>query len=99
MDLMNSAEVRSILLEVGNQVKAEAEATAQDAQRGPGGELSGYAEAGFEVQYGPRGGRNVVKVVSLADPVMFTRVHFYSMKRYGVSHLRAALYKFTRRGA
>ena len=88
-----------MLLEMGNQVKNEAEATAQDAQRGPGGTISGYAEAGFEVIYEERGERPRVKVVSRADGKTALAVLFYTLKRDGVDHLRRSLYKFTKRGS
>lgn len=97
--LFNSDGMRSLLLELGNQVRTEAEATAQDAQKGPGGTISGYAEAGFEVVYEERGDRPRVKVVSRADGKTALKVLFYTQKRDGVDHLRRALYKFTKRGS
>ena len=83
--------IRDELIRVGKNVKAAAEASAQDAQNGPGGRLEGYAEAGFDVIWDSRGKRPRVNIVSLADPAMALRVHFYTQKRDGVSHLRKAL--------
>lgn len=96
--MMNDASMKALLMEIGNQVAGEAEATAQEAQKGPGGEISGYAEAGFEVVFEERNRRPRVKVISLADGETAMKAHFYTQKRDGVGHLRRALYKFTRRG-
>lgn len=91
--------IRDELVHTAQSVAAEAQATAQSAQLGPGGRLTGYAEAGFSVQYQSRGGKRPrVNIVSNADPETATAAHFYTQKRDGVGHLRAALYKFTRRG-
>lgn len=98
-DMMNDSTMKALLLEIGNQVASEAASTAQDAQQGPGGTISGYAEAGFDVIYEHRGSRPRVKVMSLADAETASAAHFYTQKRDGVGHLRRALYKFTRRGA
>lgn len=84
--------IRDALVGTARLVAAEAEATAQDAQNGPGGTLSGYAEAGFTVIWEARGGKRPrVLIQSNADPQMALRVHFYTQKRDGISHLRAAL--------
>lgn len=97
--LMNDVGMDRILFDVGQQVAQEAEATAQDAQRGPGGTISGYAEAGFFVGIIDSGNRPVCIVSSRADEQTAWAAHFYTTKRDGVGHLRRALYKFTRRGA
>ncbi len=90
--------IRNLLMETAYDVAAEAQATADYAQLGPEGRLTGYAEAGFSVIYEPRGTVPRVLVQSNADGDTATRVHFYTQKRDGVGHLRAALYKFTLRG-
>ncbi len=91
--------IRDELVGVARLVAAEAQSTAQSAQNGPGGTIDGYAEAGFSVVWEGRGGRRPrVNVVSNADINMSLRAMFYTMKRDGVDHLRAALYKFTKRG-
>jgi len=92
------AGIKTMLMSTASQVAAEAQATADYAQLGPGGELTGYAEAGFDVVYEPRGTKPRVVIRSNADPETALRVHFYTQKRDGVGHLRAALYKFTTRG-
>lgn len=91
--------IRNLLMDTAKQVAGEAQATAQSAQEGPGGTIYGYAEAGFSVQYESRGnGRPRVNIVSNADPKMALAAYFHTLKRDGVDHLRAALYKFTTRG-
>lgn len=99
-DLVNKNKyIRDELVGIAQKVAAEAKATADSAQRGSGGTISGYAEAGFSVQYQSRGGKRPrVNIVSNADPETFMKAYWYTQKRDGVSHLRAALYKFTRRG-
>lgn len=97
--LMNDAGMDRLLFGIGQQVQAEAEATAQNAQRGPGGTISGYAEAGFFVGIEDSGDRPICIVASRAEPETAWAAHFYTTKRDGVGHLRRALYKFTRRGA
>lgn len=89
--LQSVPELKSLLMETGDRVHQAATSSAQDAQRGPGGTLYGYAEAGFEVTWEQRNKRPRVVVQSLADPVMSLRVHFYTQKRDGVAHLRMAL--------
>ena len=96
---MNDTKMDSLLFGVGQQVQAEAEATAPDAQRGPGGTIAGYAEAGFFVGIEDSGDRPICIVASRAEPEVAWAAHFYTTKRDGVGHLRRALYKFTRRGA
>lgn len=96
--LQKNKEVRDLLVGVGQDVAAEAQATASDAEKGPGGRLDGYADAGFSVEWENRAGRPRVNVVSNADPQTTLGVYFSTQKRWGVSHLRRALYKFTTRG-
>lgn len=91
-------EIKDVLLEEAAKVKAEAENTAQDAQGGPDGELHGYAEAGFKIEYETRSNVPRVNIVSQADPEMALKVYFASQKKWGITHLRRALYKFTTRG-
>lgn len=93
--LVRNPELRAIFSSVGEQVKSAAEATAQAAQNGPGGTLHDYAEAGFTVKWEARGRRPRVVISSNADPEMALRVHFYTQKRDGVAHLRAALRSVT----
>lgn len=95
--LASEPEFKALLMGVAAQVKAEAEATAQDAQGGPDGKLHGYAEAGFSVEWQNRSKRPRVNIVSNADGEMATRVHFSTQKRWGIGHLRRALYKVTAR--
>lgn len=91
--------VRDQLVGVANDVAAEAQATADSAQRGSGGRISGYSEAGFSVVWESRGGKRPrVNVVSDADPMTALAAHFYTQKRDGVAHLRAALYSQTKKG-
>lgn len=91
--------IRDVLVSTAQEVASEAQATAQSAQKGPGGRISGYAEAGFSVVYESRGAKRPrVNVVSNADPMTALAAHFYTHRRDGVGHLRAALYKFTKRG-
>lgn len=97
--LNNNPSVKALFTDLGNEVAAEAQATADDAQKGAGGKISGYAEAGFSVAFERRTGRPRVTVTSNADPETFLRAYFYTQKRDGVAHLRRALYKFTKRGA
>lgn len=97
-ELASEPEIKQLMLSVGAQVAAEATATAQEAQKGPGGTISGYAEAGFDVIWEPRGKRPRVVIRSNADPETALRVLFHTQKVWGVAHLRRALYKFTTRG-
>lgn len=96
--LRMNKEVRDLLVGVGQDVAAEAQATASDAEKGPGGRLDGYADAGFSVKWEQRQGRPRVNVVSNADPQTALGVYFSTQKRWGIAHLRRALYKFTTRG-
>lgn len=97
--LQANKSVRDLLVRSAQAVAANASATADSAQKGPGGTISGYAEAGFAVEWQARGGKRPrVNVRSLADAKTAMAVHFYTQKRDGVAHLRAALYQETYRG-
>lgn len=91
----DNPKLKALFLEEAEKVKTAAEATANEAQNGPGGTLYGYAEAGFDVVWELRGDRPRVVIKSNADPEMALRVHFYTQKRDGISHLRAALASIT----
>ena len=98
-DLVNdNAYIKNEVLGVAAQVRNEAAATAQSAQNGPGGSITGYAEGGFYVEWDDRGKRPRANVVSGAPGDVAMAAHFHTQKRDGVGHLRAALYKFTTRG-
>lgn len=97
--LQQNKPVRDMLVRSAQAVAANAQATAQNAQKGPDGKLTGYAEAGFAVEWESRGGKRPrVNIKSLADIKTAMAVHFYTQKRDGVAHLRAALYSETYRG-
>ena len=97
--LLNDPAVIGLLETMGDKVAGEAAATADDAQKGAGGRIDGYAQAGFTVELERRGRRPRVNVRSNADPEMALRAYWYTQKTWGVAHLRRALYKFTNRGA
>ena len=86
-------------MDIANSVQGEAQATASSAEEGPGGTITGYASAGFSVVYEARGKRPRVLIKSNADSATITAAHFHTQKRDGIAHLRAALYKFTKRGS
>lgn len=95
----DNPKIKAMLMDVGKNVAANAQASAQDAQEGPGGRLSGYAEAGFSVEFESRGGsRPRVNIRSKADIETALAAHFHTQRRDGVGHLRAALYDETQRG-
>lgn len=98
--LLNSNKaIRDLLVGVGKDVSTEAAATASAAEKGPGGTIDGYAAAGFTVEYQARGGKRPrVIVKSNADGRTAFKAHMATQMRNGVGHLRAALYKFTKRG-
>lgn len=98
MFLRDNKPVRDVLAKEAQSVKAFAEATASAAENGPGGRIDGYASAGFSVRWIMRGRRPRIDIVSNADGKIATAVHFHTMKRDGIAHLRAALYKITTRG-
>lgn len=96
--LKDNKDVRDLLASVANNVKSEAQTTADAAQKGEGGRLDGYAQAGFSVVWELRGRRPRIIIKSNADGLTALKAHFYTQKRDGIGHLRAALYKFTSRG-
>lgn len=91
-------EFKALLMAQAQKVANEAQATAQQAQGGPGGKLQGYAEAGFSVVWESRSRRPRVLIKSNASPEMALRVHLRTQKQWGIAHLRQALYKITNRG-
>lgn len=98
-ELLQEPGIRSLFMDLGAEVQANAEATASDAEKGDGGRISGYAAAGFTTQYVTESGRRPrVIIKSNADMETFMRTHFSTQKRWGVAHLRQALYKITKRG-
>ena len=97
--LQRNKAIRDILVGTATRVAATAQSTADSAQKGSGGKITGYAEAGFSVQWQARGGKRPrVNIVSNADPKTFMRAYWYTQKRDGVTHLRKALYTHTFRG-
>jgi hypothetical protein len=97
--LADNKGLRDALASVANDVANSAASTASAAEKGPGGRINGYAAAGFSVKFTNGGpGRPGFEVHSNADPMTATAVHFYTQKRDGVAHLRAALYSQTSRG-
>lgn len=90
--------VRDLLMGTARDVAAEAQATASEAEKGAGGRIDGYAEAGFSVVWQGRTKRPRIDIRSNADGKTATAAHFHTQRVNGVGHLRAALYKFTRRG-
>ena len=90
--------IRDLLIQAGQAVAANAQATASQAELGPGGRITGYADAGFSVEWENRGTRPRVNIRSNADGDTATKVHFYTQKRDGVAHLRKALYDETYKG-
>ena len=97
--MQENKQVRDMLVGVARSEANEAQATASDAEKGPGGRITGYADAGFSIEWQARGGKRPrVNVVSNADPMTALAAHFYTQKRDGVAHLRKALYSQTRKG-
>jgi hypothetical protein len=97
--LQMNKPVRDMLVKTAQAVAAEAQSTASEAEKGPGGSIDGYAAAGFEVEWQSRSGKRPrVNIKSRADIKTALAAHFSSQKRFGVAHLRAALYKLTYRG-
>jgi competence CoiA-like predicted nuclease len=92
--LKTNKPVRDMLAKTAGNVLAEAQSTASEAENGAGGRVTGYAAAGFKIVWIMNGKRPQVRIVSNADSLTATQVHFYTQKRDGVAHLRAALYKF-----
>lgn len=97
--LIKNPAIVAILKDEGEAVRRYAEATAQAAQGGPQPEIVGYAEAGFTVEWQVRSKRPQVVVKSNDTSGMQWRAHFSTIKRFGVAHMRAALYSITGRGA
>lgn len=97
-DFLNQNKgIRDMMAKEAQAVKSRAEATASDAEEGAGGTLDGYASAGFTIKWIMRGRRPRIEIHSNADPKTITGVHFHTMKRDGIAHLRAALYSITTR--
>lgn len=92
--LKTNKPVRDMLAKTAANVAAEAAATASAAENGAGGRIDGYASAGFKVTWLTRSKRPQIRIESNASGETATAVHFYTQKRDGVGHLRAALYKF-----
>jgi hypothetical protein len=97
--MMKQPGIVLFIFDVAQQVQDEAIATASAAENGSGGTLDGYSSAGFFAGIMDGGNREVAIVSSKAEPEIAWAAHFHTIKRDGVGHLRAALYKFTRRGA
>jgi hypothetical protein len=93
--LQDNNDVKDFTMKIAEQVRTEAARTASEAEKGPGGKLTGYASAGFKTEYDKRSKRPVAKIISNADGQMATRVHLSTQRRNGVGHMRAALYSFT----
>lgn len=94
--LQANKSVRDALVSTAQQVAGAAQSTAPSAENGPGGSINGYASAGFTVEWESRGGKRPrVNIVSNADSETATAAHFYTQRRDGVAHLRAALYSVT----
>lgn len=97
--LQKNKPIRDMLVNSAWDVAYEAQQTADSAQEGTGGRITGYAEAGFSVEWESRNGKRPrVNVISNADMKTFLAAHFHTLKRDGVAHLRAALYSITRKG-
>ena len=87
---------RDDLINAAKEVVSKAEATASDAEEGPGGRIDGYAAAGFSYEWESRpGSRPRVNIKSNADTKTMLAAHFHTQLRDGVGHLRAALYSVT----
>lgn len=93
--LKKNKPVRDMLVGTARSVANEAQQTADSAQKGAGGRLDGYAQAGFSVEWQGRNKRPRVNIKSNADIETALAAHFYTQRRDGVGHLRKALYKFT----
>lgn len=90
--------IRDELVGLAQKVASQAQATASDAENGPGGRIDGYADAGFSVDYESRGGKRPrVNIKSNASGDVALAAHFNSQRKNGVGHLRAALYSITSR--
>lgn len=97
-DVLFDPGVRALVMSVADLVKGSAESTASDAEKGEGGSLTGYASAGFSAEWEPRSKRPRAIVKSNINDGTQWRVHFATIKRWGVAHLRLALYRHTKKG-
>jgi hypothetical protein len=90
--MAENPELRGVLWQVGNKVAAAAASTASAAEKGPGGRITGYADAGFSVEWHKGNpGRPGVRIVANADMKTVMAVYWYTQKRDGETHMRAAL--------
>jgi len=96
--IQQNKPIRDLLYNVGAAVQSNAESTASEAEKGPGGTIYSYASAGFSVLFDM--GKKIPRVIvkSNADPEQATRAFWYTQKEFGVAHLRQALYSETNRG-
>lgn len=92
--ILNDFKLNETLKNEAEKVASKARQTADDAENGPGGTISGYASAGFTVKVVKGSKRNEYRVVSNADPKISLAAHFNSQRKNGIGHLRAALYAF-----
>ena len=97
-ELLIEPGIRGVVMDVAGEVKKSAESTASDAEKGEGGTLTGYASAGFSAEWEQRGKRPRAIVRSNLNNGVQWRVHFSTIRRWGVAHLRQALYKHPTRG-
>lgn len=97
-EILSEPGIRGVVMGVAAEVKKSAESTASDAEKGEGGTLTGYASAGFSAEWQQRGKRPRGIVRSNLNNGIQWRVHFSTIQRWGVAHLRQALYKHTTRG-
>jgi hypothetical protein len=90
-EVLNDPAVKNQILAVADAVKNAAAMTASSAEKGPGGTIDGYAAAGFRVEWDNKR-KPQAKVYSNANIALFMKAYWYTQKRDGVAHLRAALY-------
>ena len=90
-EVLNDPAVKNQILAVAEAVKSAAEMTASSAEKGPGGNIDGYAQAGFRVEWNTNR-KPQARVYSNAPIETFMKAFWYTQKRDGVAHLRAALY-------
>jgi len=93
--LRSNKPVRDLLAGEAATVQAEAQSTADSAQKGAGGRIDGYAQSGFSIIWEMRSRRPRIIIKSNADAKTSMNAHFYTQKRDGIGHLRAALRKIT----
>lgn len=89
--LMANSAIADDLMKIGNEVAANMEATARDAENGPGGTVDGYAAAGFGVYLMNHPNRLQVIVASHADEETSRGAHFNSARKNGIPHMAKAL--------